>query len=163
MAVPSGFDAELENHQRNDYMDGQEETDDDDDDAGSYSQSSRSYSTGTEDTGSTVTSTSEERRKRAEYRAQVDALVRLVLPDEITKVGAMMDQFKGREAELVSTLQTMQERSATQRARAAVHKSKAIPTREETRAHGSYAGSSTQTFGASEGSGAASAAIAAAR
>merc|ERR1712194_475914 len=74
-------------------------------------------------TASATTATVEFER-RSEYRAQVDSLVRQVLPDETEKVDAMMDQFKGREAELVSTLQTMQERSANQRARGAVHKSK---------------------------------------
>jgi hypothetical protein len=102
-------------------------------------------------TGSTVTSTSEERKTRGEYKAQVEALVRLVLPEEMEKVDAMMDQFKGREGELVSTLQTMQERSATQRARAAVHKSKSRPFRQDTRAAGSYAGANSSVVGASEG------------
>ena len=106
------------------------------DDTSPHSQSGSSHS-GTSYTGESegeTTETSlhtEAREKRAEYRAQVEALVRLVVPDEIGKVEAMMEQFKGREAELVSTLQTMQERSATQRARAAVHKSKTRPTRGE--------------------------------
>lgn len=128
--------------------------------ADSYDGSSQSDSEGM--TNSTATSNSEERVKRAEYRAQVEALVRLVLPEESNKVSEMMDQFRGREAELVSTLQNMQERSATQRARAAVHKSKTRPSREETRAGGSYAGADNIVGGASEGSAAGTAAIAAA-
>jgi len=94
----------------------------DDIEDGSYSDS---YSSRSGDASATsATTITEERERRAEYRAQVDSLVRQVLPDETEKVDAMMDQFKGREAELVSTLQTMQERSANQRARGAVHKSK---------------------------------------
>lgn len=75
-------------------------------------------------TASATTATVEFER-RVEYRAQVDFLVREVLPDETEKVDAMMDQFKGREAELVSTLQTMKERNTNSKARALVHKSKA--------------------------------------
>jgi len=111
---------------------------------------------------SSRTSTSGERQKRIEYRAQVNALVRIVLPDQAGKVGEMMEQFRGREPELVSILQNMQERSATQRARAAVHRSKTRPARTETRAGGSYAGAENMIVGASEGSAAGTAAIAAA-
>ena len=104
------------------------------------------------------TTTSEDRRKREEYRAQVDELVKIVLPNETEKVDAMMDQFKGREAELVSTLQTMEERSSNQRARAAIHKSKPPSQQESSRSyHGSNSGSMQ-----GEGSTAGTAAIAAA-
>ncbi len=130
-----------------------------DDEDGSFSGSeSNSGSVSGSGSGSTETTRTDEREKRAEYHAQVDALVRLVLPDEVEKVDAMMEQFKGREAELVSTLQTMQERSATQRARAAVHKSKSRPQRGE---DGVFALSSGIAGGA-EGSAAGTAAIAAA-
>ncbi len=77
-----------------------------------------------DESASSETTTSEDQEKREEFRTQVEELVRIVLPDETDKVDAMMDQFKGREAELVSTLQTMEERSSNQRARAAIHKSK---------------------------------------
>jgi hypothetical protein len=77
-----------------------------------------------------VSYSSEELRRRAQYRGQVEILVKKVVPDEIDNIDAMMDQFSGREAELIHTLQTMEERTATQRARKAVHKSKAIPQRE---------------------------------
>lgn len=97
------------------------------DEEGSYSSGSMGSASGT----TTVTTNTEDGKKRAEFHAQVDALVRLVLPDEVDKVDAMMEQFRGREAELISTLQTMQERSATQRARAAIHKSKARPQRAD--------------------------------
>jgi len=61
--------------------------------------------------------------KRAETRAEVEELVRRVVPDEIDNVDEMMLQFKGREEELVETLKTMQERSIAQRARVAKQKS----------------------------------------
>jgi len=96
-----------------------EEEEDIDDDEESYSEDSY-----TDESGTSVTTTSEDRRKRSEYRVQVEELVKIVLPDETEKVEAMMDQFKGREAELLSTLQTMEERSSNTRARLAVHKSK---------------------------------------
>ena len=96
-------------------------TDEDDEDE---SYESDSYSGSGDGSATTKTTLSEDLRKRADYRAQVEELVQIVLPDETEKVDAMMDQFKGREAELVSTLQTMEERSSNQRARAAIHKSK---------------------------------------
>ena len=60
--------------------------------------------------------------KRAEIRAEVEALVRRVVPDEIDNVDEMMNQFKGREEELVETLRTMQERSIAARERDAMRK-----------------------------------------
>ncbi len=131
-----------------------EEVDDHiEDDEESYSD--ESYSD--DESGTSVTTTSEDRRKRAEYRVQVEELVKIVLPDETGKVDAMMDQFKGREAELVSTLQTMEERSSNQRARAAVHKSKP-PAQQRNAAYLSENSASIH----GEGSTAGSAAIAAA-
>jgi hypothetical protein len=79
---------------------------------------------------SVMSMTSEEVRRRSQYREQVVALVRKTVPDEIDNVDAMLDQFMGREAELINTLQTMYERSSTQRARKAVHKSKGVPQRD---------------------------------
>jgi hypothetical protein len=52
-------------------------------------------------------------------RQEVEALVRRVVPEEIDNVDEMMNQFKGREEELVETLRTMQERAVAQKARAA--------------------------------------------
>jgi len=129
----------------------------DDIEDGSYSDS---YSSRSGDASATsATTITEERERRSEYRAQVDSLVRQVLPDETEKVDAMMDQFKGREAELVSTLQTMQERSANQRARGAVHKSKGRPQQQ----NGAYStGGINGVTQGGEGSTAGTAAIAAA-
>ena len=58
-------------------------------------------------------------KKQAEFREEVEALVRRVVPEEIDNVDEMMNQFKGREEELVETLRTMQERAVAQKARAA--------------------------------------------
>ena len=57
--------------------------------------------------------------KRAEIRAEVEALVRRVVPDEIDNVDEMMNQFRGREEELLETLRSMQERAIAQRNREA--------------------------------------------
>jgi hypothetical protein len=54
---------------------------------------------------------------RERYRAEVETLVRLLVPEEIDNVDVMMDWFSGREADLVSTLRTMQEKSMAQRGR----------------------------------------------
>jgi len=77
-----------------------------------------------------LTLSSEEIKRRDQYRKQVEALVKQCVPDEIDNINTMMDQFAGREAELINTLQSMAERTASQRARKAVHRSKAIPERE---------------------------------
>lgn len=60
--------------------------------------------------------------KRAEIRAEVEALVRRVVPDEIDNVDEMMNEFRGREEELVETLRTMQERSIAARQREAMRR-----------------------------------------
>lgn len=74
--------------------------------------------------------TSEEHRRREKYRSQIEDLVRKAAPDEINNVSMMMSQFAGREAELINTLQTMYQRTTSQRRLKAVHKSKAIPERD---------------------------------
>lgn len=61
-------------------------------------------------------------QRLAEIRREVEALVRRVVPDEIDNVDEMMNQFSGREEELVETLRTMQERSISRRAKEAVRK-----------------------------------------
>jgi hypothetical protein len=57
------------------------------------------------------------------YRAEVEALVRRVVPDELSNVDDILIQFSGREQELIETLRAMQEKSIAQRARAAVQRS----------------------------------------
>jgi hypothetical protein len=61
-------------------------------------------------------------KKREELRAQVEELVRRVVPEEIENVDEMMLQFRGREEELVETLRTMQERAVAQKARQGAQK-----------------------------------------
>lgn len=62
-------------------------------------------------------------------RAEVEALVRRVVPEEIDNVDEMLNQFKGREEELVETLRTMQERAVAQKARQAGQKSAKMEAR----------------------------------
>ena len=57
------------------------------------------------------------------YRVEVESLVRRVVPDEIENIDDIMEQFSGREEELIETLRVMQEKSIAQRARAAVQRS----------------------------------------
>ena len=93
---------------------------------------------------------------RGEIRAEIERLVRRVVPDEVDNIDEMMLQFKGREdgecihvicfatldlsslllaeffLELVETLRTMQERSLAQRARAAVQKTAKLEAKAKT-------------------------------
>ena len=80
--------------------------------------------TGTGTGGSTLTSEDDtaKAQRLAEIRAEVETLVRRVVPDEIDNVDEMMKQFEGREDELIETLRTMQERSVAQKAREATQK-----------------------------------------
>jgi len=68
-------------------------------------------------------------QKREEVRSEVEALVRRVVPEEIDNIDEMMNQFKGREEELVETLRTMQERAVAQKARQAGQKSAKMEAR----------------------------------
>jgi hypothetical protein len=78
--------------------------------------------TGNSPSESGVSESPSKSAKRAEVRGEVEALVRRVVPEEIDNVDEMMNQFKGREEELVETLRTMQERAVAQKARTAGHK-----------------------------------------
>lgn len=55
------------------------------------------------------TASSVDHLQKAEYRAKIIALVQSVVPSEIRNVDAMMEQFAGREEELIVTLQNMAE------------------------------------------------------
>lgn len=68
-------------------------------------------------------------QRRSELRSEVEALVRRVVPEEIDNVDEMMNQFSGREEELVETLRNMQERSVAQKARAAKQKAAKVDAR----------------------------------
>jgi len=86
-------------------------------------------------------------------RAEVERLVRRVVPDEIDNIDEMMLQFEGREPELVETLRTMQERSVAQRARAAVQKTAKLEAKTKAalsnRSDGSVSSSSLSHYGGS--------------
>ena len=69
-------------------------------------------------------------QKREELRAQVEDLVRKVVPEEIQNVDEMMLQFRGREEELVETLRTMQERAVAQKARQSTQKAAKIQAKQ---------------------------------
>ena len=89
----------------------------------SRSRSSATTSSSGIKTSSTTSSSSRERRRMNAYRAEVEALVRRVVPDELSNVDDILIQFSGREQELIETLRAMQEKSIAQRARAAVQRS----------------------------------------
>ena len=50
-------------------------------------------------------------KSSAEWRAEVEELVITVVPSELENIDEMMIQFRGREAELVSTLKTMKRKT----------------------------------------------------
>lgn len=70
-------------------------------------------------------------RGQEEIRAEVEALVRRVVPEEADNVEEMLTQFKGREEELLETLRRMQERAIASRARLAVQKSAKLEARSK--------------------------------
>lgn len=84
-------------------------------------------------------------RDQAEIRAEVEALVRRVVPEEADNIDEMMTQFKGREEELVETLRRMQERAIASRARLAVQKSAKLEARAKASPRGTAVGSSSQS------------------
>jgi hypothetical protein len=75
------------------------------------------------DSSTSASDNAEEKTRMNAYRAEVEALVRRVVPDEIDNIDDIMVQFSGREQELIETLRAMQEKSIAQRARAAVQRS----------------------------------------
>lgn len=90
--------------------------------ARSHAQQSDSNSTNSPSVSTNISESFSNNVKRAEIRAEVEALVRRVVPDEMDNVSEMMNQFKGREEELVETLRTMQERSIAARQREAMRR-----------------------------------------
>ncbi len=65
----------------------------------------------------------QEKQQANAYRVEVESLLRRVVPDEVDNIDDIMEQFSGREEELIETLRVMQEKSIAQRARAAVQRS----------------------------------------
>ena len=63
---------------------------------------------------------SKHRQEEVKVRAEVEALVRRVVPEEADNIDEMMAQFKGREEELIEKLRRIQERAIARRARLAV-------------------------------------------
>ena len=110
-------------------------------DAEDGSEYTGSYTTGEASATYESTSVSDlptSERQRQEIRAEVESLVRLVVPDEVDNIDAMMAQFRNREDELLQTLKTMQERSVATRARAAVHRSRSRPPPRRDNSIGGY-------------------------
>ena len=69
--------------------------------------------------------------KQSDIRAEVQALVQRVVPDEMDNLDEMMDQFKGREEELLETLRSMHQRDIAQRERKARNNSAKIGAKRE--------------------------------
>ncbi len=82
-------------------------------------------------TGDMSASNVSNQRGQEEIRAEVEALVRRVVPEESDNIDEMLTQFKGREEELVETLRRMQERAIASRARLAVQKSAKLEARSK--------------------------------
>lgn len=78
---------------------------------------------GSSASSSSASYASQQDKHQSAYRVEVESLVRRVVPDEIDNIDAIMEQFSGREEELIETLRVMQEKSIAQRARAAVQRS----------------------------------------
>ena len=77
--------------------------------------------TGSDQSSSSIPSSpSRDWRRKAAYRAEVEALIRRVVPEELSNIDNILTQFEGREKELIVTLKSMQEKSIAQRARATV-------------------------------------------
>lgn len=70
--------------------------------------------------------------KRQELKAEVEELVKRVVPEEIQNVDEMMVQFRGREEELIETLRTMEERAVAQRARQGAQKQAKVEAKKKT-------------------------------
>ena len=98
-----------------------------------WSDSGRSSASGTQRSFGTTHSSHAAGRSQAEIRAEVEALVRRVVPEEADNIDEMLNQFKGREEELVETLRRMQERAIASRARLAVQKSVKMEARARVR------------------------------
>ncbi len=102
-----------------------------------WSGSGRSSASGTQRSfGTTEHSSHGAGRSQAEIRAEVEALVRRVVPEEADNIDEMLNQFKGREEELVETLRRMQERAIASRARLAVQKAVKLEARAWARSNG---------------------------
>jgi hypothetical protein len=89
---------------------------------GSYYSGTEHSSTYNSTIKGSVTTSASQKERIEEIRAQVERLVREVVPDEFENVEEMMTQFKGKEEELLETLRTMKERDVAKKARLEAHK-----------------------------------------
>eukprot|EP00977_Amphora_coffeiformis_P026986 scaffold32086_cov183-Amphora_coffeaeformis.AAC.5 len=55
---------------------------------------------------------SDDQKTQLAFRDEIEALVKQVVPDEIENIDAMIDQFVGREQELIATLRNMADQGA---------------------------------------------------
>jgi len=142
-----------------------EETEDDSSEEEPSVLAARSYYTnGSEGKG--LLNDPTEFRRQLQIRQDVEELVRELVPEEVENLDAMFVQFAGREEELLNTLNTMRERRAKVRARAAEHKSKTRkPRRIRTsqshgifvaKGEGSLSGGGVNAWSASSSSGSSS-------
>ena len=76
-----------------------------------------------------ILDTASQSAKREDTRKEVEELVMRVVPEEVDNIDEMMNQFKGREDELLETLRTMQERFIAQKAREVNQKSAKLEAR----------------------------------
>lgn len=81
---------------------------------------------------SSNTSTPSKAKRRQELRSEVEDMVRRVVPEEIQNVDEMMQQFRGREEELIETLRTMEERAVAQKARQGAQKQAKVQAKQKT-------------------------------
>ena len=82
--------------------------------------------------GASTNSSPSKAQRRQEIRAEVEELVRRVVPEEIQNVDEMMQQFRGREEELIETLRTMEERAVAQKARQGAQKQAKVQAKRKT-------------------------------
>ena len=120
--------AKFESAESDADTDGEHLSFDGDTDAGA-----ESSHTGTVPSAASFSDSVSQSAKREEIRKEVAALVLRVVPEEINNVDEMMNQFKGREDELLETLKTMQERFVAQKARNANQKSAKMEARRTVR------------------------------
>jgi hypothetical protein len=86
----------------------EEDTDDDDEEEETESEEEEDDSSDDEsENAPKVATTPIDKAKQSAYRAKIAELVSQVVPGEIDNVDAMMEQFVGREEELIITLQNM--------------------------------------------------------
>jgi hypothetical protein len=87
---------------------------------GSDANDTSSYASNTDysmSMGRSVATSASQKERVQEIREQVTKLVLDTVPDEADNVDEMMNQFKGKEEELLETLRTMKERNVAKKAR----------------------------------------------